>query len=525
MGVYLNPGNGAFCQAVKSEIYIDKTGLLEYTNHSLGTEQKYICVSRPRRFGKSMAARMLAAYYDKSCDSRELFENRAIGETGAFLTHLNQYHVIFLNMQKFLSRSDSLESMVEYLQEKVIEEIRDEYPTVVRGTERYLAEALEQVYASSGISFVIIIDEWDCIFREYRHDTAVQAKYLDFLRDLLKDAECICLAYMTGILPVKKYGTHSALNMFDEYSMTNPEVLAPYVGFTEAEVRELCEIYGLEFTEVQRWYDGYHFREIAHIYNPKSVVDAMRRGRLDCYWTHTETYEALRIYLEINLDGLKDGITNMLGGGRCRINPRRFQNDMTTFHSRDDVFTLLVHLGYLAYDWEGQTVLIPNLEIAKEFKDAIEGLGHWGDVAKLLVVSEELLKDTINRDAESVAKKLDQFHSEETSILSYNDENALSCVISLAYFSARKDYTLVREFPAGKGFSDIVFFPRKGSEKPAMVVELKWNRSAKAAIKQIKEKQYIQALKGYQGEVLLVGINYSRRTKKHQCVIEEAHLV
>lgn len=198
---------------------------------------------------------------------------------------------------------------------------------------------------------------------------------------------------------------------------------------------------------------------------------------------------------------------------------------MTTFHSRDDVFTLLVHLGYLAYDWEGQTVLIPNLEIAKEFKDAIEGLGHWGDVAKLLVVSEELLKDTINRDAESVAKKLDQFHSEETSILSYNDENALSCVISLAYFSARKDYTLVREFPAGKGFSDIVFFPRKGSEKPAMVVELKWNRSAKAAIKQIKEKQYIQALKGYQGEVLLVGINYSRRTKKHQCVIEEAHLV
>ena len=332
MGIYLNPGNQAFAEALNSEIYVDKSGLIEYTNKVLGTKQKYVCVSRPRRFGKSMAADMLNAYYDRSCDSSEMFEKLEISEKSSYAAHLNQYPVIFMNMQKFLSRSESVDYMVRYLQKKVLAEVREMYGESVKETE-LLAEALEEVYAQKQESFVFIIDEWDCVFREYPQDIEAQTKYLDFLRDLLKDARYVKLAYMTGILPIKKYGTHSALNMFDEYSMTNPGVLASYVGFTEKEVQELCRKYHVDFQETKRWYDGYQFRRENHIYSPKSVVGAMLHGEFDSYWTQTETYEALKVYIEMNYDGLKDAIILMLGSGKCKINPRNFQNDMTTFNN------------------------------------------------------------------------------------------------------------------------------------------------------------------------------------------------
>lgn len=385
MGIYLNPGNAAFSKAVHSKIYVDKTGLIAYTNDLIGTKQANLCVSRPRRFGKSMSIDMLAAYYSRGCDSKELFRTYQVKNSDDFFQHLNRHSVIFLNMQRFLSRASNARRLVPYLEKCVLKELKKEY----QGTacledacweDFCLSEAFEQIYEGTGNGFIFLIDEWDCIFREKQHDVQAQALFLDFLRDLLKDQPYVDLAYMTGILPIKKYGTHSALNMFDEYSMMNPGPLAEYAGFTDSETAALCKDYHVDFQEMKRWYDGYRLGKKLHIYSPKSVVDAILHGHFSNYWTVTETYEALKIYIEMDFDGLKTSILTMLGSGTCKINPRTFQNDMTSFQSRDDVLSLLVHLGYLAYNADAQETLIPNQEIADEFENAVENSG-WEEVA------------------------------------------------------------------------------------------------------------------------------------------------
>lgn len=520
MGIYLNPRNDAFLESVRSEIYVDKTEMISYVNGVLGTEQKFICVSRPRRFGKSMAAKMLAAYYCRTCDSGELFQKLKVAALDSYETHLNQYDVIFLNMQDLLSQAEEASQLTSYLQGEVLYDLIETYGAYMRENEQSLVRALKTIHSKTGKGFVFIIDEWDCLFREVPDDKEIQKKYLDFLRNLLKDQAYVKLAYMTGILPIKKYGTHSALNMFTEFSMTEPKQMASYIGFTEDEVQALCETYRMDFDETKRWYDGYLLSEKLHGYNPKSVVDAMLNQEFHSYWSNTETYEALKVYIDMNFDGLKDAIVIMLSGGTVTINPGTFTNDMTTFHSKDDVLTLLVHLGYLTYHTETQEVSIPNEEVRGEFYNAISTT-KWNEVLKTIQDSEKLLQKTWQMDGEAVAKGLDTVHMDLTSVLSYNNENALSCVISMAYYSARTDYTMIRELPTGKGFADIVFLPHKYSDKPAMVVELKWDQSAKTAIKQIKDKHYVSALEKYTGKILLVGINYDKESKEHQCMIEK----
>lgn len=520
MGIYLNPGNDMFQETVNGEIYVDKTELIACTNQYIRTPQKFICISRPRRFGKSMAAYMLAAYYGKNCDSSELFAPYKIAKTEDYRKHLNQYNVIMLNIQDFLSVSGSVDDMLDYLQDELIDELKEFYSDKLSEKGRVLSMALNKIYSRTKEGFIFIIDEWDCILRDNRYSVDDQKKYLDFIRNLLKDKAYVALAYMTGILPIKKYGTHSALNMFDEYSMTRPFEYAQFIGFTETEVKELCEKYQVDFDTMKSWYDGYVFPEAGHIYNPKSVVDSIHRKCFASYWTQTETYEALKIYIDLNYDGLKDAIVQMLAGEKITIDYETFQNDMTTFQSRDDVLTLLVHLGYLAYDSVGQQVSIPNSEIRAEFVRAIKNC-KWKEVINALEQSDRLLTATWNRDEKTVAEILDIVHSENTSILTYNDENSLSCVISIAYYSAMKEYTKIREFPTGKGFADIVYLPKAHSGKPAMIVELKCGVSAEGAIAQMKDKKYVESLKEYQGNLLLVGINYDRGSKKHTCVIEK----
>ena len=521
MGIYLNPGNDGFWTSIRSRIYVDKTELIACTNELLNTEQKYICVSRPRRFGKSMALKMLAAYYSCGCDSRELFSGWKIKSDRTFEEHLNQYDVIFLNMQHFLLRAGD-RSMTDYLEEAVIEELREVYGKYVSGRETILAAVLEKIYVKTGKKFVFLIDEWDCIMRERQETEALQKQYLDFLRNLLKDQPYVALAYMTGILPVKKYGLHSALNMFWEYSMTDQGFFEEYTGFTEKEVKELCERFGMDFKQTGSWYDGYQFLQFRHVYNPRSVVEAMRRRRFSNYWTSTETYEALKIYMDMDFDGLRADIVQMLGGGHIRVNTLSFQNDMRSFRTKDDVLTLLIHLGYLAYDSEKEEAFIPNREIVREFENAM-GTGGWTEVIRVLKASEKLLEDTLRCDEKSVADGLDKAHMEVASILTYNDENSLGCAISLAYYSARKDYKMIRELPAGHGFADVVFLPRPFCKKPALLIELKYDQSADSAIRQIKDRQYLQALEGYSGEILLAGINYDKesKNKSHSCVIEK----
>ena len=520
MGSYLNPGNEAFAVALNSEIYVDKTGLLTYTNKVMNTLQGYICNSRPRRFGKSITANMLTAYYSKGCSSKEMFSGLEISRAKDFEKHLNQYNTIFVNMQEMLSRSKNVQELVARFQKLIIRELKSEYPEVEYFDEDDLTLCMQDVYVQTKQTFVIIIDEWDCIFREYKTDREAQEKYLDFLRDQLKDKAYIHLAYMTGILPIKKYGTHSALNMFDEFSMIDPGPLACYVGFTEEEVKGLCEQYQMDMGEVKSWYDGYSFEKTLSIYSPRSVVNCMRLGKIGNYWNQTETFEALQVYIDMNFEGLKDDVLSMIAGNSVPVNIGNFANDMSTFHTEDDVLTLLIHLGYAAYDYDNKTVQIPNNEVRAEYVNSVSA-SDWGEVSKALKISADTLEAIWQKRPKQVAEAVRQAHF-ETSHIQYNDENALSYTISLALYAARNFYTVHREFPGGKGFADLVFLPRKKFiDKPALVVELKWDRTAEGAINQIKRNEYCRSLKDYQGNLLLVGINYDRKTKEHECVIEE----
>ena len=520
MGNYLNPGNKKFKRMIQSEIYVDKTELIRYTNSVIDTLQNNVCVSRPRRFGKSMAANMLTAYYSKKCDSKELFSRFKIAKDKDFEKYLNQYDTIFLNMQEFLSRCKNVEELIERVKRLVVREIKKEYPEVDYFDDTDLIESMQDVYSQEDKPFVVIIDEWDCIFREYKEDKEAQEKYLDFLRDLLKDRTCIYLSYITGILPIKKYGTHSALNMFDEFSMIDPGPLASYVGFTEKEVESLCEKYGMDIDEVKSWYDGYSFGGKESIYSPRSVVNSMRFKKLANYWNQTETFEALQLYIDMNFDNLKDDVLRMIAGESIPINTENFTNDMTTFRTEDDVLTLLIHLGYLTYDDKNKMVKIPNSEVRSEYVNAV-AMSDWGNVSQALKNSADTLNAIWEGREKQVADALAQAHF-ETSHIQYNDENALSYTISLALYAARNFYTIHRELAGGKGFADLVMIPKKQFQgKPALIIELKWDKSARGAIAQIKEKQYFQSLEQYKGNLLLVGINYNKKTKEHECKIEK----
>ena len=514
MGIYLNPGNNKFQESRNGQIYVDKSLLIEYTNKVMKTPNKNLCVSRPRRFGKSTDANMLVAYYSKECDSSSLFDDLKISQVNGYKTHLNQHNVIHLNIQDFLSMSDSVYDMITLLSELVIDDLKEEYSQYMRYNKLVLV--LSEIFAKTKQQFIFVIDEWDCIFREYKYDKEAQKKYLDFLRNLLKDKPYVSLAYMTGILPIKKYGTHSTLNMFDEISMISPMNLSLFMGFTETEVKELCEKYDMDFKDMQSWYGGYHLRETS-IYSPRSVVTALNTGVLGNYWTNTETYEALKIYIDMDYKGLKEDIIKLLNNEKIGVETSSFQNDMTTFQSKDDVFTLLVHLGYLGYDNIDKKVYIPNKEVTDSFIQSIKN-SSWNETTKALLNSKALLEATWAMKEESVAHYIEQAHL-HTSIIQYNDENALSYTLSLAYYTARDYYTIIREMPSGKGYADIVFIPKK--DKPAMVIELKWNKDVDTVIKQIKDKNYIHGLENYLDNLLLVGISYDKETKKHECVIEK----
>ncbi|MCD7819030.1 MAG: ATP-binding protein, partial [Lachnospiraceae bacterium] len=380
-----------------------------------------------------------------------------------------------------------------------------------------------------GSEFIIIIDEWDALFREAKENKQIQQEYVKLLRGLFKGGtatdESIAAAYMTGILPIKKYGTESALTDFEEYTMANPDELAEYVGFTESEVRNLCESQNMDFEEMKCWYDGYSYEGIGSVYSPNSVMSALRRRSFRSYWSSSETYESLKNYISMDFDGLKTAILSMLGGTPVKVKISTFQNDLTSFKNKDDILTLLIHLGYLAYDARTELARIPNLEVSDAFGDAVSE-GDWKYIGRAIRDSEDLLEATLRCDADAVAEALEQIHSLNASVLEYNNEASLSSAIMIAYYTAKRYYKVVREFPEGKGFADIVFMPRRNTDKPALLIELKYNRSADSAIKQIHDRCYDGDLKEFFGNLLLVGINYDRNAKgntmkKHTCIIEK----
>jgi hypothetical protein len=465
---------------------------------------------------------MMMAYYSKGADSGEMFSNLSISKSPDYKKHLNAHNVIYMDIASFLVKARDISNVMEYMQQRVIEDLCAMYPGAVKQDESVLADALEDVHQKTGEKFIVIIDEWDAIFREKKSDKELQDKYVNFLRGMFKSGQSaafIELAYLTGILPIKRYNSESALNNFEEFTMTDAGGLAEYVGFTENEVKILCDKYNMDYEEARQWYDGYSFFELEHIYGPNSLVQAMRRHQYRSYWTDTAAYTSLTDLFAMNFDGLKDSVLQMLAGERVAVDVSTFENDMTIFHNRDDVLTLLIHLGYLAYDRSGNAY-IPNEEVKDSFYNAIQDT-NWTPVLEACKASDALLKATINGDSDAVAAGIDAVHMANTSILNYNDENALACVITLAYYNAVNKYTLHREMPAGKGYADILFRPRKYSDCPAMVVELKMNQSAESALAQIKERRYVEALPDYEGKMLLVGVNYDKETKEHTCVIEE----
>ena len=282
------------------------------------------------------------------------------------------------------------------------------------------------------------------------------------------------------------------------------------------------------FNQMQQWYDGYSFKDVPHIYNPNSVVNAATYKKYISYRTKTENFESLQEYIDMNMEGLRDDIVKLIAGEDVIVDVSTFSNDMVTFHSKDDVLTLLIHLGYLAIKGStnlGVIVHIPNEEIKLEFKTCVKNNNRYAGVYDLIKNTDVLLNDIWSLNSEAVAKIFDEAHQDHTSILPYNNENSLANVIAISLFlSTTNTYNVVRELPTGKGYADLVYLPKPGVNKPALLIELKFDKSALTAITQIKEKNYLQFFKDYKGEVLLVGINYSKDTKTHQCIIERAKL-
>ena len=529
MALYLNVGNESFQESLNSLIYVDKSPLIEILNKSIKTKNKYFCLSRPRRFGKSVTAQMICSYYAKGQDCSPLFDDLKIASFDDYKKHLNQYDVISINISDEFSRaSHNVKSMTDILTKSIVRELKEEYPNCVISSPEFLDLTLQEVYNYSKVPFVFVIDEWDCIMREKKEDPDSLKQYLEWLKAIFKDKPYVGLAYMTGILPVKKYGSHSALNMFTEYSMTEPLNLGQYIGFTENEVKDICKQHDVAFNQMQQWYDGYSFKDVPHIYNPNSVVNAATYKKFISYWTKTETFESLQEYIDMNMEGLRDDIVKLIAGEDVIVDVSTFSNDMVTFHSKDDVLTLLIHLGYLAIKGStnlGVIVHIPNEEIKLEFKTCVKNNNRYAGVYDLIKNTDVLLNDIWSLNSEAVAKIFDEAHQDHTSILTYNNENSLANVIAISLFlSTTNTYNVVRELPTGKGYADLVYLPKPGVNKPALLIELKFDKSAQTAITQIKEKNYLQFFKDYKGEVLLVGINYSKDTKTHQCIIERAQI-
>jgi len=525
MGRFVNPDSSAFQVALNSRIYVDKTGLIEYTNSVLDTTNAYICNSRPRRFGKSYAANMLAAYYSKGADAEQMFSRLRISQTPDFKKHLNKYDVIHIDIQWFLANCEDANTVVPFIANSVLAELRALYPEVLSQEPGSLSDALSRVKDQTGQKFVVIIDEWDAIIRDDAITETVQDEYLNFLRGMFKGVEptkYIQLAYLTGILPIKKEKAQSAVNNLDEFTMLQADELAPYIGFTEDEVTALCEQYHRDFDKVKKWYDGYLLNGY-QVYNPKAVVSVMTKGKFRSYWSETGSYEVVVPLICMNYDGLKNAIIEMLSGSAVNVNTATFKNDPARIQNRDDVLTYLIHLGYLGYDEENETAFVPNEEIRQELITAVRS-SNWDELIAFQQESRKLLAATLSMDEKQVAAEIDKIHSEYSSAIRYNDENSLSSTITIAYLGAMQYYFKpVRELPTGRGFADFVFIPKPEykSTYPALVVELKWNQDTTTALQQIEDKKYPESILDYTGEILLVGINYDKTSKEHQCRIEK----
>ena len=521
--MFVNVDNRLF-QRVRNSEYVDKSELIALTNNVIDTEEQFICVTRPRRFGKSVTVKMLNAYYSKGCDSKALFSDLKIASSPDFEKHLNQHDVIYLDMTEFADNKDNGNMYLENLNTDVVSELKNTYPECFDKDKDYsLPEAIRCIKKR----FIFIIDEWDFVFRQYPNNTKLQEDFIDLLRALFKGVgeRFVELVYMTGILPIARYNTQSALNNFNEYTILKSSNYSQYYGFTENEVKTLCEKYQLDFETAKFWYNGYKVGEY-EIYNPNSIKKLITRREFQSYWSYTSAYGIVTEAINQNFEGLKDDIIRLCSGSTISISRPEIKSFNTAdlkFKNKVAIYIYLVHLGYLGYDDADATIYVPNEETRVELLNSVKE-NHWPKFETALKLSEQVVAATYNKDSETVAALLSKIHEDKVPALEYNNESALRYVVLMAYLATERDYLApLNEFPTGKGFADIVYLPMSANakDKPALIIELKKDASAKIALEQIKERDYVSRVKEYTDNILLIGINYDSKTKQHSCEIKE----
>lgn len=527
---YFNPKDSFFSEFSKEKLFVDKTEMINIINEQFFENNKrYICVSSPRKFGKSCAAKMLCSYYSRGNDNKEVFKGLKVARNSSWVDNINKHNVIYMDisqmvceMKSQLSESEHI-NVVQYIQSLVLNEIKNAYPSIDLNVD-FLSSALKKIHEHADEKFVIIIDEWDYILNNFSEKQEVINDFSLFMTSMFKGIQTmnyISLAYLTGVLPMKCYSSLYLCNEFIEFSIETPHPFNKCFGFTEDEVKRLCINGNPDFKTINKWYDGYILRGV-HIYNPYSIINSIKFKKGQIYWSNSEPIEKLAVLIDLNFDELQDTIIQLLSGVHYPLLSLYYKSDITKFVNKDDVLTYMVVMGYLAYD--ECEVFIPNLEMFLAFDCAIRSVKSksWTNVILALQNSDKLLDDTINGREEQVVEGMDQLHSDDVPILSYKDELSLCCVISIAYYSAKKYYSVVREFHFGKGFADIAFIPCENANRPAVLVELRLNENAKGAIKQIESNKYHESLSQItSGDAIIVCINFNKKEKNHTCMIKK----
>ncbi len=523
-GTYLNPGAVLFAETLACPLYVDKTLMIRETNRVIGTKDKFMCVSRARRFGKSIALETLAAYYSKGADGR-IFDGLAISGEPGFFKHLGKYNVIMIDLNSFYDNcGDDKLRMFDVMLKTLKSEFEQQLPEFSSNAES-VPFLLRDAYAKTGEKFVVLIDEYDVLARKEVSDELFE-KYLEFLNGMFKNidvTQSIALAYITGILPVVREKFQSKLNNFTEYTMLSPRNLLSFTGFTSDEVEELCMEKGIDVDECRRWYDGYHIKGL-DFYSPKSVYELIATGEFRSYWVQTGSFEAVSDYIGMDFDGMVEDVNRLIAGESIPVETHSYENrvEASAFKSKDDVFTYCIHLGYLSYDSGTGLARIPNYEVRLQWLAAVKSLDRFSETRKILRISRQLIENIIHGRDDMVAQSLEAAHREVTSSLSYNNEQSLQSAIMLSFIAARDSYTIIPEFPSGDGYADVVLVPYKPKRnEPAIVVELKVDSAVETGLDQIRRRKYPSSLKHYENNLVLVGVSYDRKTKKHSAIVEK----